>query len=140
MMKTQSLGTSRLESDRFRRIIGWMSAALATVVILAGCASEVGNYTFYHGTRAPKPEGTPVEIFTNGLPTRPFERVAILDVQCEAQFFADRTIQNAIPLLEKEARAAGCDAVIEIQEAKTPENWTLETKVKHYTGVGVAYK
>jgi hypothetical protein len=140
-MKTQTLRASQSRSIPFAHGLACAIAAFLAAFVLWGCAtSEVSNHTFLHEARAPRLQGALVEIFTNGLPARPFERVAILDVHCEAQFFADRTIQNAIPLLMKEARAAGCDAVVEIQEAKTPENWTLETKVKHYTGVGVAYK
>jgi hypothetical protein len=118
------------------RLVG----AAASIFILAGCASQVSTHTFLHGSRTAKPSGSLVDMYTNGVPNRAFERVAILDVQCESQFFATPNVRDAFPLFEQQARAAGCDAVIEIQEAKTPENWTLETKVKHYTGVGVAYK
>lgn len=124
-----------------------MSAcALLAGFILAGCASgeappdAVGFHTFLHESRPPHPAGTPVDIFTNGLPSRSFDRVAILDAHCESQFFATPSMRDAIPILVREARLAGCDAVIEIQQAGTPANWTLETRVKHYTGIGVAYK
>jgi hypothetical protein len=40
----------------------------------------------------------------------------------------------------KQARAAGCDAVIDIKEAPTPANWTFETRVRHFTGIGIIYK
>ncbi len=139
-MKTLTFALARRGLAQLRKISARLLPGVAAISILAGCASEVGTHTFVHQPRPPRPAGAPVEIFTNGLPARDFERVAILDVQCEAQFFADRSVQNAFPLFKDEARAAGCDAVIEIQEAKTPRNWTLETKVKHYTGVGVAYK
>ncbi len=139
-MKTPGRRFFHARSVRLARASGWLTAAVLAAVILAGCASEVSNHTFLHEARTARQGDAPVGIFTNGLPTRLFERVAILDVHCEAQFFVDRTIQNAIPLFVKEARAAGCDAVIEIQETKAPENWTLETKVKHYTGVGITYK
>lgn len=124
---------------RGRNLLFLAPICLAAALIV-GCATEVSNHVFIKQEYSAKPENYAIEIFTNGLPTRQFERVAILDVHCEAQFFANRTIQVAIPLFVREARAAGCDAVIEIQEAKTPKNWTLETKVKHYTGVGVVYK
>jgi hypothetical protein len=47
---------------------------------------------------------------------------------------------DALPALIKQARAAGCDAIIEIAERPPHKNWTLETKVKQYTGVGIVYK
>jgi hypothetical protein len=116
-------------------------AICALVLSIAGCATEVGQHTFLKQSYAPKPPSFQVEIFTNGLPVKPFERVAILDAHCESQGFMTPNLEHdAIPVLIKEARAAGCDAVIEIQEAATSENWTLETKVKHFTGVGVVYK
>jgi hypothetical protein len=139
-MKSSQLCLFRCRSAQVASQLHDPIGAILAAVVPAGCASEVSDHAFLHEARAPKPESSPADIFPNGLPRRQFERVAIVDVHCEAQFFAEPTIQNAIPLLKKEARAAGCDAVIEIQEAKTPENWTLETKVKHYTGVGVAYK
>jgi hypothetical protein len=119
-----------------------LAVAAAVIFAVAGCATEpqVGAHTFLHEPRPAKPPGAPVDIFANGLPARPFTRVAILDAHCEQQFFAEPTLQQALPILQNQARAAGCDAVIEIQEAKAPENWTLETKVKHFTGVGIAYK
>jgi hypothetical protein len=43
-------------------------------------------------------------------------------------------------MLIKQARAAGCDSIIEIAERTPQANWTLETKVKLYTAVGVVYK
>jgi hypothetical protein len=111
------------------------------VVVLSGCATEVGHHTFLNQSYPAKPAAHPIDIFTNGLPNREFERVAVLDVQCESQGFMTPNLANdGLPVLIKQARAAGCDAIIEIQEAKTPSNWTLETKVKHFTGVGVVYK
>ena len=47
---------------------------------------------------------------------------------------------DGLPKLMEQARAAGCDAIIEIREKETSANWTLETRVKNYTAVGIAYK
>lgn len=112
----------------------------AYLLLFIGCATELGHHTFLKESYPAKPQNSPVDIFTNGLPNRAFDRTAILDVHCESQGWVQPTIQTAIPIFIKEARAAGCDAVIEIQEAKTPENWTLETRVKHYTATGITYK
>jgi len=118
----------------------FLAGVCLVAALIAGCATEVANHVFIKQSYPAKPENYAVEIFTNGLPAKLFERAAILDVQCEGQGFIDPTIQKAIPMFIKEARAAGCDAVIEITEEKTPANWTLETRVKHYTGIGVVYK
>lgn len=126
-------------SGRCSELLFRILVCLAFITIV-GCATEVSNHVLLKTSYSPKPANYPVEIFTNGLPSRSFERVAIIDVQCEEQGFTEPTIQKAIPRFIKEARLAGCDAVIEIQQANTPKNWTLETRVKHYTGTGVVYK
>lgn len=111
------------------------------LLVVAGCATEVGGYTFLKQPYPAKSKEYPVEVFTNGLPARAFERVAILDVRCESQGFMTPNLeQDAIPELKRQARAAGCDAVIEIKERKPDKNWTLETKIRQYTAIGVAYK
>jgi hypothetical protein len=123
-----------------RNLFFLISLGLATALI-AGCATaQVSDHVFIKQEYPPKSKNYPVEIFTNGLPARPFERVAIIDVECESQYFANPTIDQARPLLTKEARLAGCDAVIEIKETRSLHNWGLETRVKHYTGIGVVYK
>jgi uncharacterized protein YbjQ (UPF0145 family) len=48
--------------------------------------------------------------------------------------------KDALPMLIKQARAAGCDAIIEIELRKPSGNWTLETKTAHYTAVGIVWK
>jgi hypothetical protein len=117
------------------------AAVVAIALLVAGCATEVGQHTFLKQAYPARPADSPVDVYTNGLPTRPFERVAILDVQCESQGYMTPSLQqDGLPVLIKQARAAGCDAVIEIEEVKSPENWTLETKVKHFTGIGIIYK
>lgn len=118
-----------------RRLVAGCLAALA----LAGCATEVGSFTATEKL-APKPANHPVAVYTNGVPDRAFRRVATLDVRCESQGFMQPTIEtDAIPMLIKQARAAGCDAIMEIKERKPPENWTFETKVLLVTATGIAF-
>ncbi len=114
---------------------------LVVGLVLAGCATEVAHYTLLGRSFPAKPENAVVEVFTNGVPTKPFDRVAILDVRCESQGFMTPNLQkDGLPMLMKQARAAGCDAIIEIQERAPQANWTLETKVKQFSAVGIAYK
>jgi hypothetical protein len=109
-------------------------------LVLGGCATEVGQYTFIKGRHPAKPVDSPIEVFTNGVPSRPFERIAYLDAHCESQFWADPNVQiDAIPELKKQARLSGCDAIIEI-ESRKPTNWTLETRTIHVTATGISYK
>lgn len=114
--------------------------SLAAMLVLAGCATQVGQYSFLGKPYPAKPASYKVEVYTNGLPTRSFERVALLDAHCESQFWATPSLEaDAIPELKRQARIAGCDAIIEVQLRK-PSNWTLETRTIHVTASGVVYK
>lgn len=116
------------------------AAAALAALLLAGCATEVAQHTFLGPPRPAKPATHVVEVYTEGLPTRPFERVAILDAHCESQGFMEPNLRSdGLPKLIEQARKAGCDAIIEI-EARKPSNWTLETKTVHFTAIGVAFK
>lgn len=118
-----------------------MHLACLLSLLLAGCATEVGNFTPLKQGYAAKPAKYPIAVFATGFPQRPFERVAILDVHCESQGYLTPNLKNdGIPELIEQARAAGCDAIIEIREKPAPANWTFETSVKNYTAAGVAYK
>ena len=115
-------------------------SSLLLVLLTPGCANEVGHFTPLKQGYAAKSAIHPIDVFTNGLPTRAFERVAILDVHCESQGWMTPNLEHdALPVLMKQARAAGCDAIIEIKQRK-PANWTFETKSLHFSAVGVAYK
>ena len=120
-----------------RRYLGLAAAAC----LFGGCATEVGTYTSLGPHHAPNLANHPVEVFAEGLPKRPFERVAILDAHCESQWFATPNLKDdGLPELTRQASAAGCDAIIEIQEKKLSAGDRFETRVKHYTAVGVTYK
>ena len=107
---------------------------------LAGCATQVGQYTLLGRPYAAKPANFEVEVFTNGLPTRSFERVAILDAHCESQAWVTPDLhRDGLPQLQRQARAAGCDAIIEIQVRK-PSNWTLETRTLHISATGIVFR
>ena len=125
----------------FGRAQALLLPAVCSVILMAGCATEVGSFTPITRTYPPKLPKTQVDVFTTGMPSRSFERVAILDVHCESQGFMTPNLKSdGIPKLIEQARAAGCDAIIEIREKAAQANWTLETSVKNYTAVGVAYK
>lgn len=113
-----------------------------TALFLAGCAAQVGNHTLLKQPLPAKAKDYPIEVYLHDLPNRPFERVAILDAHCESQYFAQPSIEkDAIPELKRQARLAGCDAIIEITERKpAKENWTLETRTLHVTATGIAFK
>ena len=119
----------------------WLAITAALALLATGCAMEVGHFTLLKQGYSPKANDFQVEVFTNGSPTRAFERVAILDAHCESQgFLTPNLTEDALPMLIKQARAAGCDAIIEVQEVKMAENWTLETRVKQFTAIGIVFK
>lgn len=131
---------AELNTSTARARMSWCGMLAALGLLLAGCATEVGNHTFLKQAYPAKAATHSVDVYTNGLPTRAFERVAILDAHCEAQGWMTPNLQNdALPVLLKEARAAGCDGIIEIQQRK-PDNWTLETRSLHFTATGIVYK
>jgi hypothetical protein len=130
-----SFPTNAPRRDKGRPVV----ATCLAVLTLAGCATEVGSFTATEKL-APKPANHPIAVYTNGVPDRAFRRVATLDVRCESQGFMQPTIAtDAIPMLIKQARAAGCDAIMDIKERKPPENWTFETKVLLVTATGIAF-
>lgn len=127
--------------ERRARLLNRFLVLPFAMFLIAGCANEVGTFTPLKQGYAPKDRKSPVEVFTTGMPSRPFERVAILDAHCEAQGFMVPNLKNdGLPKLMEQARAAGCDAIIEVREKAGPSNWALETRVKNFTAVGIAYK
>jgi hypothetical protein len=109
--------------------------------VLAGCASGVGAFTAIGPARPAKADNSRIDVFQTGLPQRPFERVALLDAHCESQWFSTPSFQSdVLPELMNQARAAGCDAIIEIKEKSLMNPGNFETRASHYTAIGVAYK
>jgi hypothetical protein len=115
------------------------SAVVAVAVILvavAGCASTVGRYEFLDKSYPERPVNAPVEVFATGAPSRPYVRVARLDAHLEKTGFMPSNLAEALPELKRQARRAGCDAIVEISERRSE---ILETRVYHVTATGVRY-
>ena len=114
-----------------RRII------IAVAVLgLGACASSLGRHDFLAESYVGRPADAPVDVFVTGAPGRPFKRVARLDVHLEKTGWIPSSLQEALPELKKQARQAGCDAIVEIDERRSQ---VLETKVYHVTAIGVRY-
>jgi hypothetical protein len=85
--------------------------------IVGGCASPPEGAAVKIGkTYPPRPADFPIEIFTSGQPSRPFERVAIIHSHREIHDDLSWRLEEMIPILKQEARAVGADAVIEIHK------------------------
>ena len=103
---------------------------------VVGCATTQSGFRPLGRSYPPKPADFVVEIFESGEPARPFERVARLDTHFEKTHFIYTAHAAGIAELQKQARAAGADAVIEVREMRSRVN---ETFVLHVTGIGIRY-
>lgn len=113
-----------------------IAATAAVLVAMAGCASTIGRYAFLDQSYPERPADAPVETFATGEPSRPYIRVARLDAHLEKTGFMESSLAEALPELKRQARRAGCDAIIEISERRSE---ILETRVYHVTAIGVRY-
>jgi hypothetical protein len=108
----------------------------ALLCFVSGCATTQSRLSFL-GERYPsRAADAAVEVFRDGVPNKPFNRIARLDVHLEKTGFVRSSFEDALPELKKQARHAGADAVIEIQEIRSQ---ILETMVYHVTATGVRY-
>jgi hypothetical protein len=104
--------------------------------LAAGCATTQSRYEFLADHYEARAADAPVEVFRSGLPQVPFKRIARLDVHLERSGFMKPTFEEALPELKKQARQAGADAIIEIEERPSQ---ILETMVLHVTATGARY-
>lgn len=139
-MRTTKPGTDTRRSVSIPKSL-FLAGCCATSLLFSGCATEVASFVPLGEPRPAKPADYSIDIFTNGVPSRAYDRVAILDVHCESQGFMTPNLESdAIPKFIEQARRAGCDAVIEIKERHPTSDWSLETKTKHFSGTGIAYR
>lgn len=83
-----------------------------------------------------KPAGTPVLLFKDTKPDRPFEAVARLNVHIEKTFFIPSAFSEALPQLEDLARQQGADALVDVVEKKSRLN---ETFIYNVTATAVVF-
>jgi hypothetical protein len=108
----------------------------AMLCFVSGCATTQSRMSFLGEHYPPRAADAAVEVFRDGVPNKPFDRIARLDVHLEKTGFVKSGLEDALPELKKQARQAGADAVIEIQEIRSQ---ILETMVYHVTATGVRY-
>jgi hypothetical protein len=112
-------------------------ALSALLCFVSGCATTQSRISFLGEHYPPRAADAAVEVFRDGgVPDKPFNRIARLDVHLEKTGFVKSGLEDALPELKKQARQAGADAVIEIQEIRSQ---ILETMVYHVTATGVRY-
>jgi hypothetical protein len=103
---------------------------------VVACATTQSGFRPLGQTYPPKPADFPVEVFESSPPTRPFERIARLDTHFEKTHLIHTTLAAGMAELQKQARAAGADAVIEVRELRSRVG---ETFILHVTGIGIRY-
>src|SRR5437762_3918641 len=72
----------------FSNLRGSIFACSVSALLLffgGGCATEVGQHTFLKQPYPAKPKDHPIDVYIQVLPTKPFERVAVLDAHGESQ-------------------------------------------------------
>jgi hypothetical protein len=116
------------------------AVSLASLLVfafgVAGCATTQGTFRPLAQSQPPKPAGVAIEVFESGAPTRPFERIARLDAHFEKTHFIHTTHEAGIAELQRQARLAGADAVIDVRETRSRVG---ETFILHLTGTGIVY-
>lgn len=110
--------------------------ALGVLLCFSGCATTQSHISFLAEHYPPRAADAAVEVFRDGVPNRAFNRIARLDVHLEKTGFVKSSFAGALSELKKQARQAGADAVIEIEEKRSQ---ILETMVYHVTATGVRY-
>ena len=106
------------------------------LLCLPSCATTQSRFAPLGPAHAPRAAGSTVDVYHEGLPSRPFVRVARLDVHIERTHFVGSSLKSAMPELLKQARQAGADAIVEIRERRSTIG---ETKAYHVTATGVKY-
>jgi hypothetical protein len=106
------------------------------LLVAAGCATTQSRFEYLGDHYPPRAAGAPIEVFRDSVPQVLFKRIARLDVHLEQSGFLKPTFEQALPELKKQARMAGADAIIEIDERPSQ---ILETMVLHVTATAVRY-
>jgi hypothetical protein len=114
----------------------WLLFAAFVVALTSGCMT-VQPAAFPIGRQRPaRPEQSPVQLFKDAPPSRPYEEVARLNVHIEKTFFIPSAFAEALPQLEKLARQNGADAIISVQEKKSRLN---ETFIYNVSAIAVVF-
>lgn len=110
-----------------------------TVVLLLtmiSCASSQSRYVLLEQRYVPLSADFEIKVYKDSLPEKKFKRVSRLDVHLEKSHFVSSDLDNALPLLKKEARMSGAHAIIDIKERRSA---VLETKIYHVTATGIRF-
>lgn len=111
---------------------------LGVAVLCVACAtSQSGFRPLGSATYPAKPADSAIEVFEGEPPSRAFDRIARLDAHYEKTHFISTSRETAIAELKKQARAAGADAIIEIEEKRSQVG---ETLILHVSATAIRYR
>ena len=102
-----------------------------------GCSIQ-SRHTMLVDHYVSKPSDCHIEFFTEGHPSREYEPISRLDTHIERTYYVRSHLEDALPMLRKEACASGADAVIDIDERGSSIN-LRETSIYHVTAIAVRY-
>jgi hypothetical protein len=114
-----------------------LTLGVAVLCVVACATSQGGFRPLGTATYAAKPADFPVEVFEREPPARAFDRIARLDAHYEKTHFISTNRETAIGELKKQARAAGADAIIDIEEKRSQVG---ETLILHVTATAIRYR
>ena len=103
---------------------------------VVACATTQSKFRPLGPSYPAKPTSFVVEVFESSQPVRPFEKIARLDAHFEKTGFMPTAHHAALEELKTQARAAGADGIVEIQEQRSLVG---ETRILHVTAFGIRY-
>lgn len=106
-------------------------------IAMTGCSIQ-SRHTMLVSHYVSKPSDCHIEFYTEGHPPREYERISRLDAHIERTYYVKSHLEDALPMLRKEACASGADAVIDIEERGSSIN-LRETNIYHVTATAVRY-
>lgn len=114
-----------------------IGAFAAGMFILGGCATaDATTFSLSEKEFLAKPADHEIEVFSDSLPTRLFERVARLNFHSEKTFFVGTGFEAALRALKLQAREVGGDALIEVKESRSMLN---ETRIYNVSATAIVY-
>jgi hypothetical protein len=102
---------------------------------LAGCSTATSGHAPLGPPVRPLASEAEVVVMRHGEPPERCARVARLDVHLEKTMLAGSSLEDALPALKREARAAGANTIAEIEERT---GRIAETRTYHVTALGLS--
>lgn len=119
-------------------VIGRRLGIAALILSVVGCMTTQSRFAPLGGNSyPPRDEHVEIAVFAHEAPTRPFERIARLDVHLEKTAWTDSSLQQALPELKRQARLAGADAIVDVREQRSLVG---ETRIYHVTATAIRFE